>query len=334
MRKVLKRTVKQNTFHDSAEPIKSFEINNDKLNDLLKCYKDYLIYEKGYSAHTVRSYCTDIESYIRWGDYYSHDLLDCSHQMVRLYLRYLDQAAYSRTTVNRHLSSIKGWYQWLEARDYCASNPASPLRGPKRNAYLPHVLNNDEIARLFALFPSLEEYEKQESIDPQLLRNHALMEIFYATGARISEISHLKLDMLDLSHQFIKVLGKRNKERIIPLYTTCSDILKKYINEARPLLLKEEQPLSYVFISTRGNRMTSSAIRAVFKKILHQAGLPDYYSPHDLRHTFATDLIEGNADLRSVQELLGHASLSTTQIYTHLSPRHLIEVHHQAHPRA
>ncbi len=333
MRTILKRSLKHDDSQNSYSQHDSDTKIDERSHDLLVHYKEYLIFEKGYSSHTTRSYCTDIESFILWSKRNSYDLLQCSHQDIRLYLHYLFQASYTRTTINRHLSSIKGWYRWLVDKGYCTTNPASSLTGPKRNAYLPHVLTHEEIKSLFALFPSIDEYADHNTIEPEMLRNHALIELFYATGARISEVAHLMIDNVDLVHQQIKVLGKRNKERIIPLHDTCSYILTKYIHEARPTLLKKNN-LPYLFISSRGNRMTSSAIRAVFKKLLRQAGLPDHYSPHDLRHTFATDLLEGEADLRSVQELLGHASLSTTQIYTHLSPKHLIETHHQAHPRA
>jgi len=164
------------------------------------------------------------------------------------------------------------------------------------------------------------------------MRNQALLEFLYACGARISEASGLLTVNVDFSSGQVKVFGKGSKERIIPVYDLALSTIEKYLATARPVLLGKKAS-DALFISTRGNAMSTDAIRTVFKGILERAGVDGSLSPHDVRHTFATNLLEGGADLRSVQEMLGHASLSTTQVYTHLSIAHLQEIHHQAHPR-
>ena len=164
------------------------------------------------------------------------------------------------------------------------------------------------------------------------MRDQALLEFLYACGARISEASGLHSDCVDFDQCQVKVFGKGGKERIIPLHDLCIETMKRYFYDYRPVLLRDKSS-PYFFVSTRGNQMGTDAMRKMFKETVREAGLDDSLSPHDMRHTFATDLLAGGADLRSVQEMLGHSSLSTTQIYTHLTPARLKQVHRLAHPR-
>lgn len=283
--------------------------------------------ESIHSLNTTRAYLTDIKAFLRWCERNNFDVLSLKHQQLRLYLAYLDAARYSRRTINRHLSAIKGFYRWLVIEGSLRASPADVLQGPKQAKTLPHVLTTAEMDKLLGVY-------KCQNTDPAPsdMRNLALLELLYASGLRVSEASDLTLSQLDLSQGFVRPIGKGSKERIVPIHQEARDVLRDYLNKARPILLGENN-LPYVFVSNRGNKMSTNAIRGVFKYALRSAGLDESLSPHAVRHSFATDLLSGGADLRSVQEMLGHASLSTTQIYTHLTPEHLQSEHHRAHPR-
>lgn len=199
------------------------------------------------------------------------------------------------------------------------ADPACLLQGPKQPKSLPHVIRPADMARLLSVYGKRDAQGNERAQSPTDLRNQALLEFLYACGARVSEASGLKVGNVDFASGQVKVFGKGSKDRIIPLHDLAVSSLRAYLTAGRPRILDGKQS-EYVFVSTRGNRMTTDAIRKVFKAALREAGLDETLSPHDMRHTFATDLLDGGADLRSVQEMLGHASLSTTQIYTHLSP--------------
>lgn len=245
------------------------------------------------------------------------------------------QAQYARTTINRHLSSIKAFYRWLVIEDKCQSNPAAILQGPKQSKILPRVIAPRDMEHLLdgAKDANKTQSKTQQALKEALiLRDDALLELLYAAGLRVSEVSSLELARLDLNQGFVRVMGKGSKERLVPLHQKACQVLENYVLHARPVL-KRDSESSYVFLSVHGRPLSTNTIRTVFKKKVHEAGLDESLSPHAMRHSFATDLLSGGADLRSVQEMLGHSSLSTTQIYTHLTSEHLKEVHHQSHPR-
>ncbi len=283
------------------------------------------------SLHTVRAYQSDTRAYLRWCLKEEYDPFEINHKQVRLYLGELDLARYSRRTINRHLSSLKGFYQWMVIAGYCRTNPVEVLQGAKQNRTLPRVLSAQEIEALFSVYT--DEGLASNMPAPERMRNQALMEFLYACGARVSEASGLLLANIDYQQPVVKVFGKGGKERFIPMHTLACEAMRRYQEQARPHFLKDGAPSPYFFLSSNGGALGTNAIRNIFKKALKLAGLDQSLSPHALRHTFATDLLSGGADLRSVQEMLGHSSLSTTQIYTHLSPEHLKKEHHRAHPR-
>ena len=316
-----------------AQPGRPLSSTSDRAQLLLDDYIDQLQVERNVSEHTARAYRVDLEAYLRWCDRHDVDALEVTHRQLRSYLGELDAARYARTTVNRHLSSLRGFYQWLALVGVVKSDPASVLSGPKQARHLPHVLQPAEMVRLLQVHGPVDAAGKQREQKPEDMRDQALLEFLYACGARISEASNLKLLDVDFSTRLVKLFGKGRKERIIPLHDLCIDAMQRYLHEARPTLLGSKRS-EYFFISNRGNHMSADSMRAMFKDAVRQAGLDERLSPHDMRHTFATDLLDGGADLRSVQEMLGHSSLSTTQIYTHLSPARLKQVHDQAHPRA
>lgn len=284
--------------------------------------------ERNNSPHTLRSYRSCLRAFCRWCTDNKKDFSSLSHNQLRLYLGYLDKAGYTRRTINLHLSSLRAFYQWLTLEGYSKANPADLLKGPKIARTLPHVIGHEDMERLLNAFIPADG-GSPSAVDE---RNTALLELLYACGLRVAEASGLTLDRLDLQARLVRVIGKGDKERIVPIHDRAVHLLDHYCRFARPSL-ESKKSSSYVFLSTRGNKMNTNAIREVFKEALRRAGLDESLSPHALRHSFATDLLAGGVDLRSVQEMLGHASLSTTQIYTHLTPEHLKTVHHQAHPR-
>ena len=292
--------------------------------DYLASYCDMLVVERNSSQHTVRNYRLDLLDFGRWAARSSVNPLCATRRDMRSYLGDLDYAQYSRRTVNRRLSSVRSFFRWLAAEGLVESNPTDVVSGPKLARSLPRTIPPADMARLLSVWRGSDK--------PSDMRNRAILEFLYACGARISETSGLLVDNVDFDTAQVRVFGKGSKERIVPLHELAIASMRDYLFNARPALLAgKESP--YFFVSTRGNQMSPDALRKMFKQSLLVAGLDQTLSPHDMRHTFATDLVEGGADLRSVQEMLGHSSLSTTQIYTHVSISHLKEEHRRTLPR-
>lgn len=310
----------------------------------LDAFLAYLGKVLNYSPHTVRAYGADLRAFFAWADAAGVDPRRATHKDFRRYLAALDEKGYARKTVARRLSSVKTFYSWLVREGEVAQNPAQAVSSPKLPKTLPHVLTARETAHLL------------ETVDPgdaEGLRDRALLELLYASGARIGEASALDIRDVDFVGRTVRLYGKGRKERIVPLYPLAVEALQAYLRMGRPLLAARSagpadagvgagrahgrQPgggdAQALFLNSKGARMSAGAMRKRFEKILAQAGLAGAATPHTMRHTFATELLEGGADLRSVQEMLGHASLSTTQIYTHLTPERLREVSERAHPR-
>ena len=300
----------------------------------LDSFCDAMRVERNMSPHTIKGYRSDIAHYLQWCEERElPDPLRVKHRVLRSYLGGLDQEGRSRATINRRLSSLRGFFRWLLVVGIIEENPASMLSGPKKEKSLPHVIRPHDMQRLLSVYSIQDEEGNPIDRTPEELRNQAVLEFLYACGARISEASNLELSNITWQNGVVKVFGKGSKERFIPLHETAIQTMRRYLREARPQLLGEADS-PYFFISNRGNQMSTDAIRTMYKKALRIAGLDDSLSPHAMRHTFATDLLDGGADLRSVQEMLVHVSLSTTQIYTHVSAERLKDVHSQAHPRA
>jgi integrase/recombinase XerD len=285
--------------------------------------------ELNVSQQTVRAYRTDVASFLRWCARGQLEPLQATHRDIRRYLAYLDQAQYARRTVNRHLSAVKSFYRWLVVEGLVESSPAQVLQGPKQGKTLPRAIHRSEMERLLSV---TLEGKAPEEVTPEDLRDQAILELLYASGLRVSECAGLKLSGINLSERLVRVMGKGSKERIVPLHRTACEALDAYLSRARSQL-QGKASADFAFLSVRGNPMSANAVRTVFKRALRRAGLDESLSPHAMRHSFATDLLAGGADLRSVQEMLGHSSLSTTQIYTHMTPERLRKAHAQAHPR-
>lgn len=299
--------------------------------------EDFLAYLHGvrnYSDNTVAAYEQDLDCFLTWASNAKVDVMSATHRDFRRFLASLSGAGYAKTTVNRRLSAVRTFYSWLVREGYLETNPAAVVASPKLPKALPHVLSEEDVSKLLAA---------SDKTTPVGMRDAAMVELFYASGARIGELAGLDVGAIDYSDKSVRLFGKGKKERIVPLYDAALACVDDYVRNARPVLLAvrgggltEEEALDAsraLFINARGCRMCESSLRQRFQKLLAQAGLAGMASPHTMRHTFATEVLEGGADLRSVQEMLGHASLSTTQIYTHLTPERLRETSLRAHPR-
>lgn len=289
----------------------------------------YLAGERNASELTVKAYREDLFGLMQWlehsqGDVPAIDAL--TPQVLRQYQAALQEAGYARTTISRKLASLRSFYRFAQQRGLAAANPAKPLRNPRRQRKLPHVLTTEEIGRLLAAPPA---------VNPAGLRDRAILETMYSAGLRVSEVVALCDGDLDFDEQITKVRGKGRKERISPLGSYAVAAIRKYasVRVRNP----KETALgrgAAVFTNRFGGRLTTRSVGRMLEKYIAVAQLDARTSPHTLRHSFATHLLDRGADIRSVQELLGHKSLATTQIYTHVSTANLRAIYEQAHPRA
>ena len=291
-------------------------------------FKTYIIVERNFSVHTARAYYSDILSFLVWLE--DENCENVNFSKVREYLHFIQKFNYKKTTVARKIASLRTFYKFLYRERKVDSNPAQNLTAPKRPKQLPKFLTPDEVEQILNNI-------KIET--PAGYRNRAILELLWATGMRVSELAGLNFGDLNLAQNEIRVFGKGAKERIILVTDRAKAYLERYIETARPLVAKgygagmteENFP---VFINNTGYRLQTRTIRNVINEVVEKISLPKHVTPHVFRHSFATHLIENGADLRIVQELLGHASISNTQIYTHVSTKHIKEVYDEAHPRA
>lgn len=286
----------------------------------------FLAYLEGvrrYSPETLRAYRTDLSAYLSWCRLEGVCPHAVSHRELRRYLLFLTKAGYASRTISRHLSALRCLYRWLAAEGRIESDAADALASPKTERRLPRTLTDDEAERLIESCPDTAVG----------LRDRAFLELLYATGARISEASALDVSDVDSRQMLVHLFGKGSKERIVPIYRAALESIERYCSRARPCFAAGHPEERALFVSSRGNRMSAAALRRRFDACLAAAGLDPSLTPHAMRHTFATELLTGGADMRTVQELLGHESLATTQIYTHLSVERLKEATHHAHPR-
>lgn len=305
-----------------------------RARELADSFLSYLARVRNYSPNTAAAYAQDLDCFLIWASNCGIDVLQATHRDFRRFLSSLSGAGYAKTTVNRRLSAVRSFYSWLVREGVIESNPAAVVSSPKLPKPLPHVLSREDVEKLLVC---------ADASTPTGALDAALVELLYASGARIGEVASLDVDRIDFSDKSVRLFGKGSKERIVPLYPAALHALDAYLAHARPVLLANHKggltaeeaadARRALFINARGARMSERSLRARFEKLLAQAGLAGMATPHTMRHTFATEVLDGGADLRSVQEMLGHASLSTTQIYTHLTPERLREVSLQAHPR-
>ncbi|MGZ5475260.1 MAG: tyrosine recombinase XerC [Thermoanaerobaculia bacterium] len=290
-------------------------------------FLDYLTYERNVSVNTISAYRDDLESFVSFlcNDYFTlgRDQLDfrkVDNLTVRAYLAHLARRKLARATVARQLSALRTFFRHLMREGGVEANPARGVATPKREKHLPSVMQPAEVALLL---------EQPDLSTPLGVRDRAFLELMYASGLRISELVGIDMDDIEIRARLVKVRGKGSKERIVPFGTKAQDAIRAYLPARRTD--GEEDAL---FVNYRGARITARSVRRLFDKYVRAAALRAGISPHTLRHSFATHLLNAGADLRGIQELLGHASLSTTQKYTHLNDWELMKVYKKAHPRA
>ena len=297
--------------------------------ELLPGFEQHLLVEKGRSPHTVRAYLGDLrslQSYLAESGVHTIDEVRLAD--LRGWLGSQGQAGASRSTVSRRAAAAKTFFRWARRQGHLSADPALRLVAPGRDAHLPGVLRQSQASQLMGLAAVAADDE-----DPVRVRDRAMVELLYASGMRVGELTGLDVDDVDLDHGTARVLGKGDKERIVPFGAPAAEALRQWRDSARPTLSTAASGPA-LFLGRRGRRVDQRQVRSALQELL--AHLPDtpHMGPHGLRHSAATHLLEGGADLRTVQEVLGHASLATTQIYTHVSVERLRTAYQQAHPRA
>lgn len=284
--------------------------------------------ERDYSDHSITAYAKDLSELLIYVDSekYPDDIKSVDFFALRGFVASLYDRNLSKATIERKISSIKSFFKFLYKKGVLEENPARMLKFPKKDKKLPTVFNVDDIFKLL---------DTPDTSTPMGLRDCLILEMLYGTGARVSEIAGLNVTDVDIKGERILIRGKGKKERIVPISSQVADMIKKYYKAIPSILASGRQVEDDAFIINRlGGRMTDRTIRRVVEGYLKKAGLPLDYSPHSFRHTFATHLLEGGADLRSIQELLGHESLSTTQKYTNMDLASLLKVYDESHPKA
>ena len=284
----------------------------------LRSFLNYLLVDKGLSNNTVKAYEADISSFFQWLDNEDLKYKNLQEDHINQYISFLFQRKMRSSSVNRKISSIKSFYIFLVKRNFVKNSPLNDLVTPKQEKYLPESMSEAEVDKLLN---SPDVTNKIEN------RDKAMIEMLYATGMRISELVNLKMTDVDMKRCVVKVFGKGSKERLVPFGETALDSLRSYLNE------REQSSSKEIFLSNRGKKMTRVAFWQRVKVYLIRENLKNSISPHTLRHAFATHLLNRGADLRSVQLLLGHSDLSTTQIYTHIAKQRLSDVLKKHHPR-
>jgi integrase/recombinase XerC len=297
-------------------------------------FADHVRLESGRSLHTVRAYVGDLESLARCAEERGESSVgDLSLLTLRAWLATQERAGLSRATMARRAASARAFCEWAVQRGLIDQDVASRLASPKRAHRLPAVLTTEQITAVLeaAASPTGEREEPHDSA--VRLRDSAMLEVLYATGVRVSELTGLDLADIDSGRRTLRVIGKGNRERTVPFGIPAAQALKRWTDAGRPLLCRDASGTA-LFVGVRGRRIDPRTVREVVHRAVSVVdGAPDV-GPHGLRHTAATHVLEGGADLRAVQEILGHASLATTQIYTHVSVERLRTTFEQAHPRA
>jgi integrase/recombinase XerD len=295
------------------------------LNQLIDQYINYITVEKGLASKTVEAYAGDLQSFSLFLD--TQRIMCIQNADTAVILKYiidLRRNGLGPRSRARNLVSLRGFYRFLIETGVLTDNAASLVDLPKSGMKLPDVLTTKQVDRLL---------ESPDRSTPRGVRDAAMLELIYAAGLRVSELIGLYITAINLEAGFVRVLGKGSKERFVPIGRKAMLALQEYLAHARPLMLKKKQVSHYLFVARAGNPMTRQGFWKLLRKYALQAGITKKITPHSLRHSFATHLLEGGADLRAVQVMLGHVDIATTQIYTHVAKQRLIEIHQKYHPR-
>lgn len=296
------------------------------MQDQLKDFIHFLVVEKGLASNTVVSYERDLKSYLLYVSKVEEiSSLDAvSRSTIIQFLKFLTENGKSSKTIARHIASIRSFHQFLLREKVTTQDPTVHIDRPKQEQKLPQVMSVEEVQALL---------DSPDTSKVFGMRDKAMLELLYATGMRVSELISLNVSDVHLTMGFVRCVGKGNKERIIPLGTMAQNAITTYIEESRSQLLKKKTT-DALFVNLYGNRLTRQGFWKILKKLTKEAGIEKELTPHTLRHSFATHLLENGADLRAVQEMLGHADISTTQIYTHVTKTRMKDVYSMFHPRA
>ncbi|MGE5674653.1 MAG: site-specific tyrosine recombinase XerD, partial [Mycobacterium leprae] len=295
------------------------------MKKLIHEFINYLSVERGLAMNTLESYGRDLRQYSQYLEQDDEtDLDSVTRDKIINYLMFLQSQGKATATIARRLAALKAFYQFLVREHRISADPTANLESPKLEKRLPKVLTVSEVERLLA---------QPDSSQPACIRDRAMLELLYATGIRVSELVNLNVADVNLDMGYIKCYGKGSKERIVPLGSLAIQSVRSYLTSARARLVKDRDEAA-LFVNHHGHRLTRQGFWKIVKKYADDAKIEKEITPHTLRHSFATHLLENGADLRSVQEMLGHADISTTQIYTHVTKGRLKEVYARTHPRA
>ena len=284
---------------------------------LINEFIDYLLFEKKYSKNTIDSYNRDLK---KANIFLKKDFTKLTKKDIQNYIQNLSKEE-NPSSVSRNISSLKSFYKFLELNKYTGTNPLTTISNPKARKSLPKVLSEEEVDKLL-------DINLKTDFD---YRNKAMLELMYSSGLRVSELINLTVNDIDLTNAYVRIFGKGSKERIVPLNDYAIEALSNYILNHRKCLFKHGEN-NYLFLNNHGNKMTRQGFFKILQKIAKEKGIKSELSPHTLRHSFATHLLKHGADLRSIQELLGHSDISTTQIYTHITSERLQKNYEEFHP--
>jgi integrase/recombinase XerC len=299
---------------------------------LITEFVEHLALERHLSAHTVSAYRRDLQSLARFTERGGSSLLDVSYPILRRFLAQQTTRGYARASVARRVASTRSFYRWAKKRGLVTANPAEQLGRPKVSSRLPTVLRPNDVAALVESPQSVPADAAPTQPEVFSLRDRSVLELLYGSGLRVGEVCSLTVDRVDLARGRVVVFGKGSKERDVPLTEYAVEALADYFKHGRPFVAPPGS--DHLFFNRRGNPFSERDVRAMVERYRKESLSDRHVSPHTLRHSFATHLLEGGADIRAVQELLGHASLATTQRYTHVSRSRLFSAYKQAHPRA
>ena len=296
-----------------------------ELNQFLQEYLAYLKLEKNLSEQSVNAYSSDLNKFLKFVEEENHtDLNTITPKLLSEYFEIMRDLGISSSTTARYLSSVKGFFKYLSSQEYVEKNPSEILSARITERKLPTVLSFTEIEKI------LQSPNTGEKLG---LRDKAILELFYSSGLRVSEVINLKMSDLYFSDEVIRVLGKGSKQRIVPIGESAVKWITEYLKTVRPLLEKKMKSENIIFLNNRGTKLSRMGIWKIVDKYVKLAEIEKEFHPHTFRHSFATHLLEGGADLRAVQEMLGHADISTTQIYTHINRDFVKQMHKDFHPR-
>lgn len=292
----------------------------------MQLFLEYLTVELGLSANTRQAYERDLRLFCKTLGFKNSDaLVNVNREQITGYMTQLKERGLAAATIARKLAAIKAFYRFMTAEGYMDANPAEVVEAGTKGIKLPRVLSEDDVVRLL---------NQPDITTAEGFRDRTMLEVLYATGMRVSELINLTLERVDLNMKYIIAFGKGSKERIVPLGSVAAEFLQQYLEKVRPKLTHADRNTNIVFLAFGGHELTRQRFWQIIRGYGRKANINKALTPHILRHSFATHLLDNGADLRSVQELLGHSDISTTQIYTHLTNKRLRDIYAKAHPRA